>query len=676
MTRCLASALALALFAALPLQAAEVELIPRSLLFGNPERTNVQISPDGRHLSWVAPVDGVLNVWVAPVDDLAAAKAVTNDKARGITNYEWSYRPGTLLYARDNGGDENFHLFALDVASGTARDLSPYPNTRAFANRTSPLEPDTVLVAMNDRDAKWFDLYRVDLATGKRTLAEKNDDEIADYYVDGHYKIGTATRSRADGGTDLLAPDAKGGWRTTGEIPFGDSLTTVPGGYTTDGATLYVTDSRGRDKAALFAIDAEGKSRLLLEDPRVDIGELLRDPKTGEVDAVSVNDLREEWKVLDPSLEADFAKLKTLGDGDVAVASRTLDDKTWIVQYGAAETPATYYRYDRGSDGKLTRLFSVRPKLEGKPLVAMNPVRIPSRDGLQLVSYLTLPESADANHDGRADAPVPLVLYVHGGPWARDSYAYFGTVQWLANRGYAVLQPNFRGSTGFGKDFTNKADQEWAGKMHDDLIDAVKWAIDNGVTTPDKVAIMGGSYGGYSTLVGLTFTPDTFRCGVDIVGPSNLETLLSTVPPYWASFFEQFAKRIGDPRTDAGKKLLAERSPLTRVDAISKPLLIGQGANDPRVKQAESDQIVAAMQKKKIPVTYVLFPDEGHGFQRAENRLAFNAVTEGFLGQCLGGRVEPIGDDFKDSSIGVLQGASAVPGLAEALKAHKVESRK
>src|SRR5690606_38064325 len=332
------------------------------------------------------------------------------------------------------------------------------------------------------------------------------------------------------------------------------------------------------------------------------------------------------------------------------------------------------YRYDRPS-GELTELFSARPALDGAPLVPMWPLELTSRDGLNLVSYLTLPAHADPDGDGKADRPVPMVLLVHGGPWARDAYGYSSYDQWLANRGYAVLSVNYRGSTGFGKEFTNAGDGEWAGKMHDDLIDAVQWAVESGVTTADKVAIMGGSYGGYATLVGLTFTPDTFACGVDIVGPSNLNTLLATVPPYWASFFEQLARRMGDPRTDAGRAWLTERSPLTRVDQIRKPLLIGQGANDPRVKQDESDQIVNAMTARNIPVTYVLFPDEGHGFQRPENGKAFNAVAEGFLGQCLGGRVQPIGEDFAGSSIQVPAGAAQVPGLEQALSTHAGEVR-
>jgi len=659
---------------AAPASINDVELIPRDALFGNPDRANVQISPDGKYLSWVAAVDGVMNVWIAPADDIAKARSVTADKARGIRQYFWGYRPDTLLYLRDTGGDENFHLFSVDLASGQSRDLSNFPQTRAEVVGVSHLHPDAVLVAMNDRDAKWHDLYRVDLATGQRTLVEKNTLEFAGYTADPDFKVRMATKSRADGGSDLLEPDGKGGWKIVGEIPFADSLTSFPGGYTSDGKTQYFFDSRGRNTTALYAVDvATGAKTLVHEDARADVAGAIDDPKTRKAQAVSVNYLRNEWKVIDPAIAGDMEKLKAIGPGDVAVTARTLDDKTWIVAYSAAESPAVYYRYVRG--GTPEKLFSARPALDGKPLVAMWPQEIKSRDGLTLVSYLSLPKTADANNDGKADKPVPMVLLVHGGPWARDDYGYSGMDQWLANRGYAVLAVNYRGSTGFGKDFVNQSDQQWATKMHDDLIDAVDWAVKGGVTTKDNVAIMGGSYGGYATLVGLTFTPDAFKCGVDIVGPSNLNTLLSTIPPYWAAFFEQFAKRVGDPRTEAGKQLLAERSPLTHVAKITKPLLIGQGANDPRVKQAESDQIVKAMQEKKIPVTYVLFPDEGHGFARPENGKAFNAVTEGFLAQCLGGRAQPIGNDFAGSSISVPAGADGVPGLAEALKTHTASVR-
>ncbi len=659
---------------------AEVELISRDALFGNPEKLAVQMSPDGKYLSWVAPLDGVLNIWVAPADDLAKAKAVTDDKARGIRNYFWSYRSATLLYLRDTGGDEDFHLFSVDVGSGVKRDLTAYPKTRAMFNQASHLHPDHVLVAMNDRDPKWHDLYKVNLADGKRELVQKNEQEIANYFSDADLKVRMAQKSRADGGQDLLEPDGKGGWKKSGDVPFEDSLLTSPMGYTTDGKTQYLTDSRGRDTAALFAVDvASGKKTVVAEDKRADIGDnLLTDPKTGVAQAVAVDYERSEWKTLDPAIAKDLETLRGIGPGTFFVNSRSLDDKHWIVAYSAAEQPAVYYRYTRetGKAGQLDKLFAARPALEGKPLVPMWPQLIKARDGLTLVSYLSLPAGADANKDGKADKPVPLVLLVHGGPWARDNYGYNGSHQWLSNRGYAVLSVNYRGSTGFGKSFISAADQQWATTMHDDLLDAVDWAVKNNVTRKEDVAIMGGSYGGYATLVGLTFTPDTFKCGVDIVGPSNLNTLLATIPPYWAAFFEQFAKRVGDPRTEDGKKLLAERSPLSRVGAIKKPLLIGQGANDPRVKQDESDQIVKAMKAKNIPITYVLFPDEGHGFARPANSKAFNAVAEGFLSQCLGGRAQPIGDDFKGSSISVPEGAGGVPGLAEALKSHTQEVKK
>lgn len=655
-----------------------VELIPREALFGNPERANVQLSPDGRTLSWVAPLDGTLNVWVAPADDLSAAKAVTRDTARGIRSYFWSYQPDTLLYLRDSGGDEDFHLYAVDLKTGQSRDLTPFEKTTAQVVGVSDRHPGTILVGMNDRDPKWHDLYRVDLASGERTLVEKNDQEISGYLADADYRLRFASRARPDGGEDLLRRSGDT-WETYDQIPFEDGMTTGFAGLSKDGSTLYMRDSRERNTAALFAVDAAGGGkRLLHEDARADIGDNLADPRTGEVQAVSVNYLREQWTVLDDAIRADLARLEAIGPGEASINTRTLDDRTWIVAYSAAESPVEYYRYDRDGQGggTLTRLFSGRPALEGKPLVPMWPLELTSRDGKTLVSYLTLPPHADANQDGKADAPVPMVLLVHGGPWARDAYGYSSYDQWLANRGYAVLSVNFRGSTGFGKDFTNAGDGEWAGRMHDDLIDAVEWAVDSGVTTADKVAIMGGSYGGYATLVGLTFTPDTFACGVDIVGPANLNTLLSTVPPYWASFYKQLVRRMGDPETDEGKAWLTERSPLSRVDAIRKPLLIGQGANDPRVKQDESDQIVDAMTAKNIPVTYVLFPDEGHGFARPENNKAFNAVAEGFLSQCLAGRAQPIGAEFAGSSITVPTGAEGVPGLAEALESHQADVRR
>jgi len=443
-----------------------------------------------------------------------------------------------------------------------------------------------------------------------------------------------------------------------------DDLTTHPVCFTRDGKTLYTISSIGRDKAALLAMDwASGTERLLAEHSKADISRIVSNPVTGVVEAAGAKHLALDWIPLDERIAADLKHLHGTLPGEISVADRSLDDRRWVVTASAAEAPATYHLYDRETR-VIMELFATHPELKTYPLAPMRGELIPSRDGLELPSYYTLP----AGEHLRPVEPLPMVLLVHGGPWARDEYGFNPTHQWLANRGFAVLSVNFRASTGFGKSFLNAGDREWGRKMHDDLLDAVVWAVDEGIADKDRIAIMGGSYGGYATLAGLAFTPDVFRCGVDIVGPSNLETLLATIPPYWAAFFENLARRVGDPRTDEGRRLLRERSPLHAAGTISKPLLIGQGANDPRVKQAESDQIIAAMRANGLPVTYVLYPEEGHGFAEPANRIAFFAIAEAFLASNLGGRSEPIGDDFRGAKLEVPEGADAVPGLAAALK--------
>jgi dipeptidyl aminopeptidase/acylaminoacyl peptidase len=405
---------------------------------------------------------------------------------------------------------------------------------------------------------------------------------------------------------------------------------------------------------------------MVAESDQADVDGLWLDPRTRTPEAYSVNYLRSTYTPLVAEAAKDIATLSKAMGGDFSVASRTLDDSHWIVVVDDPQRSVSSHLYDRRT-GAVTKLFDHRPALSGAPLQPMQAVEIRTRDGLTMVAYLTLPPGTDANGDGRPEQPVPMVLNVHGGPWARDAFGYDPEHQWMANRGYAVLAVNFRSSTGFGKAFVNAGDREWAGKMHDDLLDAVDWAVREKLTTTDRVAIYGGSYGGYATLVGLTFTPERFACGVDIVGPSNLETLLASIPAYWKSFFEDLARRVGDPRTEEGRKLLKERSPLWRADQIRRPLLIAQGANDPRVKQPEADQIVAAMKANNLPVTYVLYPDEGHGFARPENRTSFYAISEAFLSSCLGGRYEPVGNDFAGSSLQVPEGTRHVPGLVDAL---------
>ena len=456
-------------------------------------------------------------------------------------------------------------------------------------------------------------------------------------------------------------------WTPLFSIGMEDAMTTWPMGFDQSGRVLYMTDSRGRNTAVLKSMDLDnGAETVLAADSRSDAGGVMVHPTEKTVQAVSFTYERKRWEVLDESVAGDLEYLATVAPGDVEVVGRTLDDSCWIVAYLLDDGPVRYYRYLRERREALF-LFTNRGDLEGLPLVKMHPAVVSARDGLDLVCYYSLPRESDPDGSGRPVRPVPMVLMVHGGPWGRDAWGYDPGFQLLANRGYAVLSVNFRGSTGFGKEFVNAANHEWAGRMHDDLIDAVSWAVDRGIADPERVAVMGGSYGGYAALVGMTFTPETFACGVDIVGPSNLVTLLESIPPYWEPQVDLFASRVGDHRTEEGREFLRQRSPLAHVENIRRPLLIGQGANDPRVKQAESDQIVQAMREKGIPVTYALYPDEGHGFARPENNLSFFAVTEAFLASCLGGRYEPAGEDLAGSSITVPAGAESVPGLREAL---------
>lgn len=628
---------------ALAADPAQPPLIERVKLFGNPSKTGGKLSPDGRWISYIAPRDGVLNVWVAPADDPAAARPMTAEKVRPIRSSFWSPDSREILFINDTGGDENFQLYGVDVATGEKRDLTPFPKTTVEIVGSSTTIKDRLLIGLNRRDPRWHDVFELIPATGALRPVFQNDG-YAGFVADDQLRLRIASRPRADGGVDYFRmTDGKVEPTPFVSVPFEDAGTTGPLGYTADGRTLYWTDSRGRDTAALMAQDvASGGMTIVGQDARADIDGGLFNPRTGRIEAYSVDYLRDDYVPVGNAIKADLAFLKGQNKGEFHVGARTDADDKWIVGFDPVSAPASTWIYDR-ERRSLKQLYVGRPELVGAPLVPMFPVVIKARDGLSMVSYLTLPTSADANADGTPDRPVPMVLFVHGGPWARDGYGYSSYAQWLANRGYAVLQVNYRSSTGFGKAFTNAGDLQWGRRMQDDLDDAVAWAVKTGVTTKGKVAIMGGSYGGYATLAGMTFTPTQFACGVDIVGPSNLFTLLQTIPPYWEAGRNQMYRRMGNPTTEAGRALLKERSPLTYADRIQRPLLIGQGRNDPRVNVRESDQIVAAMQAKDIPVTYLVFPDEGHGFARPVNTIAFNAVAENFLAKCLDGRAEPIG---------------------------------
>ena len=639
----------------------QIPLIPRRLFFGNPDRTSVQISPDGRHLSWLAPLDGVLNVWVARRDDIESAKPVTKDAGRGIRTYLWAHNNTHLLYLQDSNGDENWRLYAVDLATGNVRNLTPFEGVLAHIKIASPKFPDEIVVGLNHRNPQWHDTYRINIVTGEMTLLLQHD-RFSGVVVDNDFRIRSTEEIMPDGSYNLYIPE-NGDWRLWDTIPAEDSLTTPHVGFDKTNRFIFWMDSRGRNTSALVEIDPETlSSRVLAEDPRADAADVIQHPTEKHIQAVSFIYERKNWHILDRSIEPDFAYLRTLAEGDVEIVSRSLDDRYWVVTYLLDDGPARFYLYDRNNRAAAF-LFTNRKELEGQSLAKMRSVVIKSRDGLDLVAYYVMPPGSDSNQDGIPDQPLPMIFAPHGGPWHRDYWGFNPCHQWLANRGYAVLCVNFRASTGFGKAFTNAGDREWGGKIIEDQVDAVQWAIQAGLADPKRIAVFGGSFGGFSTLAGLTFHPELFACGVDLVGVANLITWMESIPPYWKPLLSLFISRVGDNRTEEGRALLKRHSPLTYADRICKPLLIGQGANDPRVRQAESDQIAQAMQAKNIPVTYLLYPDEGHGFARPENNLSFMAIAEGFLAKHLGGRCEPVGADCHGSSLQVLASAEDIPGL-------------
>ena len=611
-------------------QTSTPQIIPREVLFGNPERTQPRISPDGTRLAYLSPVDGVLNVWVGSVggDDF---QPVTEDRERGIRLYFWAEDDRHILYLQDAGGDENWRLYSVDLEDGKTRDLTPFEGVQAQVVDKSKHFPDEILISINKRDARLHDAYRLRLSSGEMELVAENPGNVAGWVADAGFEVRGAVTAKPDGGFDLLVRETGSeDWTTAVNWGPEEGLSSGPVGFSGDGRRIYLRDSREANAARLVALDlATGDTDVLVEDTRYDVADVMVHPDTHEAQAAAVERARAEWTVLDDSIRDDFEAIRNLARGDFGVTSRDRADENWIVGFTADDGGASYYVYDREKKSG-EHLLDARPDLAEYTLARMEPVSFTTRDGLKMEGYLTLPPGENREN-------LPMVLDVHGGPWARDGWGYDPEAQWFANRGYACLQVNYRGSTGYGKEFLNAGNKEWGAKMHDDLVDAVRWAVEEGVADPERVAIFGGSYGGYAALAGATFTPELFRCAVDIVGPSNLMTLINSIPPYWEPLKAIFTKRVGDPETE--EEFLKSRSPLFSVDRIGIPMLIAQGANDPRVKQAESEQIVAAMKEKGIAHEYMLFEDEGHGFARPENRLKFYAAAEKFLAEHLGGRM-------------------------------------
>jgi dipeptidyl aminopeptidase/acylaminoacyl peptidase len=638
-----------------------IPLIPRQLLLGNPSRMAPELSPDGRMLAWRAPVDNVMNIWVASIDALGEAAPVTRLSGRPIIWHDWTPDGRWILFLKDVNGDENYNVYIVEPKTGDVRNLTPFPKVAARLELLSPDLPGRILVGLNDRDAHWHDIWQINLETGARTPIYENTDQLGQFVYDWQGKLRLARRSSPEkGGDEILrfAGDRFEPWRL---IPFEDTMTTWTTCFNRLGTHFSMFSSIDLNTSAALRVDAEtGAETVLVQHPDADITNVKVHPESFELTAVAVDPGRLTWLSIDPATGKTLSQIKNdMPDADYAITSMNRDDTRWIATVWEPQKAVTFFLVDRPSD-TITELFSARPDLKPYRLAGMQATQIKSRDGLNLVSYLTLPADEPAR---RPRKPLPMVLYVHGGPWDRDAYGYNRNHQWLANRGYAVLSVNYRASRGFGKAFLNAGDKEHAAKIHDDLIDSVDWAVQENIAQRDKVAIMGWSYGGYSAFVGATFTPEVFCCTVPVVGMTDLVTLMENRPPYWAPFTEQFNRRYADVDTEEGRSFLRARSPIYKVDQIKKPMLIGHGANDVRCTLAQSDLIVAAMQRKAIPVTYVVFPDEGHGFYRPENNIAFHAIVEAFLARHLRGRAEPIGQDFEGSLHEIRAGADILDDL-------------
>lgn len=630
-------------------------LIRREVLFGEGYRRQVHLSPSGRHLAWVADWEGTANVWVAPVEDLGKRRVVTGFRKGGISDLAWSYRSAELVVTRDVVGDENHRLFVVNVAHRRTRELVAQRGVRAELHVLSPTRPDHAVVRINDRDPAEHDVYLLDLRTGDRKLLTRGRGLRA-FTVTAELRLRFVLRADAACYHEVTLL----GDRPRPALSASDALL----GPAVESSSVYVVGAGPHGDDALIRVDLDTSEREVVWSRQgSDVDTVITEPITGLVQAVGWTVHRREYAFLDPSLADDFAALRVHEEGDVELVDRSDDGQMWLVRYDRGDTPSRYYLFDRRTKRGI-RLFSANDRLEGVRTFAMCPRRIRARDRLDMVSYLTMPRRSPRSATG--DEPAPLVLLVHGGPHARDYWTFDPEHQWLADRGYAVLSVNFRGSTGFGWRHLEAGRRQWGAAMQRDLGDAVDWAVEQGIADPKRVAIMGASYGGFAALAGLAFTPERYACAVAFCGPSNLMTMLRTMPRYWSTSGQYHW--IGDPRTLEGKVDLVQRSPTTRISDMSRPLLIAHGANDVRVSRSESDQVVRAMRERNKKVTYAMFYDEGHGLVRSTNRCAYYAMVEAFLAQHLGGRAEPFDDVLDAADLSILAGVDHVTALQAAYR--------
>lgn len=656
-------------------------LIDRELFFGDPEISGAQLSPDGEHISFRKPYRDVMNIWVKETGEpFDAARPVTADTTRPVSGYFWSEDSQRLLYVQDKGGNENYHVYAVDPtaeaeeATGVppAQDLTPYEDTRATIVAVPEETPGEIVVGLNDRDARWHDVYRLDLASGERELLIENDAQIAGWQTDLEGNVRLATRTTEDGGTEILRVNDG----TLGEVVYTCTVeeTCSPIRFHRDGERVYMETNAGdTDLTRLVLFNPETQEEEVVEsDPenQVDFGGAVFSDRTDELIATYYTDERRRYYPKSEQFEEDLALLEEeLPEGDLYFGSSTEDETKQIVRVSRDVDPGSTYLYDRES-GEVELLYRSRPELPSDQLAEMEAIRYTARDGLEIPAFLTLPKGVEPES-------LSTVIMPHGGPWSRDTWSYDSYAQFLANRGYAVLQPNFRGSTGYGKEFLNAGNKEWGEAMQDDITDGVEHLIDEGIADPDRVGIYGGSYGGYATLAGLAFTPDLYAAGVSYVGPSNLLTLLNSIPPYWASVKRVFDVRVGDPEDPEDQERLREQSPLFAADQIEAPLMVVQGANDPRVKQQESDQIVVALHERGFDVEYLVAPDEGHGFAGRDNRMAVAAAMEEFLARHLGGRYQESMEDAVAERLEELRvdpGTVTLPDSLEQARAEEAQT--
>jgi dipeptidyl aminopeptidase/acylaminoacyl peptidase len=617
-------------------------LIDRDVIFGNPEIAAAELSPDGKYIAFLKPWKDTRNVYVKAVGEpFSAARLLTTETKRPVAGYLWTRDSKYILFAKDNDGDENFNVYAVDPSAKPApgadappsRDLTGLKNVRVMLYDVPKSDPDIAYIGLNDRDKAWHDLYRLKISSGEKTLVRKNTERITGWVFDLKGQLRLATRSAENGDTEMLRVDAEGFTKVYSCSVF---ETCAPLHFQPGDQRVYLETNKGADLISLVVFDPQtSKTEVVESDPlgKVDLG--------GALFSEATDELVETWYTSDRVKT--YYKNKAFGDDvhwiegrfpdhEIRVVSRTKDEQTWLVTAVSDTEPGETLLFDRKTRA-LTPQFKIWEKLPRTELAEMKSVTYKSSDGLEIPAYLTLPKGIPARN-------LPTLIIPHGGPWGRDQWGYNPLAQFFANRGYAVLMPNFRASTGYGRKFLDAGNLEWGRKMQDDLTWGVKYMVSQGIADPKRVGILGGSYGGYATLAGVAFTPDLYAAAVDIVGPSNLITLLDSIPPYWESIRKLFYSRMGDPNTPQGKALLMEESPLSSADKIRTPLLVAQGANDPRVNRREAEQIVIALRDRGFPVEYILAPDEGHGFARPVNNLALFMASEKFLAQHLGGRFQ------------------------------------